>query len=369
MRNAFLFFMMAAACVHADQAALLADKAQVDNAVLTSNSQQYINGIYKLNIDGADTAMISAIVRGYASPPVALLNTNGMIGAPHLPVTGKYMLLVSPTRYAAPLPPGEHILRKDVTLFGTIQSAIDYAVNNPITPTIFSLWTILVDPGTYLENLLIQRTPYNPTQTASITLAALGPVTLGDGFTTGDVSWYVDNNPPMSSARYPGLMITVYRTDDTNYNARWTITKNFRMSRAAGYARNTMLQFHYVTLMGSLISDAVIATFSECIFYKDVNIQPANTGSYIMGSQGTIYFDTVSSYYISKMINCKFLNGITCNQTYISGSEGLFGFYRCVLQGTFTMSGVNPFYIDHFTDDASPSATYSNKTIMKRAIP
>lgn len=106
MRN-LLIIVTILLCTHlqGNRTVQLADKAQVDAAVETNNVQSFINGIYRMNQDGFGTAMIDSILNGYPSTPTALLNTTGMINAETLPVIGKYMLLVSPSRYSAPLSP------------------------------------------------------------------------------------------------------------------------------------------------------------------------------------------------------------------------------------------------------------------------
>ena len=192
-----------------------------------NQSYPYIYGVHEMNVTGVGTPLINYILGTVSSPPIALVNTTGMINATNLPMISKRILLVSPSQYNAPLPSGENILIKNVNLFGTIQSAIDYAINSVVPTVIDRRWTILVEPGTYLENLSIQGPGASAIQTVNITLAALGLVTLGDGVTTGNVTWNQADVVGLSGQRYPSLLITVYRTSSTHYNARWILTNNF----------------------------------------------------------------------------------------------------------------------------------------------
>jgi hypothetical protein len=342
-------------------------KYNVGRGELLNQSYPYIYGFHEMNVTGVGTPLINYILSTITSPPIALTNTTGMINAATLPIISKYMLLVSPARYNASLPAGENMLIKDMNLFGTIQSAINFAVQSPDNTAVFGVrWTILVDPGTYLENLAIQRPGPLATQTISITLAALGLVTLGDGAATGNVNWFVDNNPFLTGQRYPSLLFTVYRTNDTNYNARWIITNNFTFTRKVGFAGTTLMQLHYVTLQGTLTCDFIRADFYECVFAKPVSIAPANTGSYLYGAQGCLFKDVVQTYYYGKVVGCVFLNGMQCNHFNLFGvySETAAGFYRSQLQGNFTMVSADKYYIDKFTDAAS-SATIANKQVIQ----
>jgi hypothetical protein len=332
-----------------------AAKQSVGQGVQQNQSYPYIYGVHQMNLTGVGTPLINYILGTISSSPVALINTTGMIGTATLPMISQFTLLVSPSKYNSALPSDENLFIKNVNLFGTIQSAIDKAVQDPNNSTTLSRWTILVEGGTYLENLTIQRPGPLPTQTISITLAALGTVTLGDGVATGNVTWFVAKNPtiPGGSARYPSLLFTVYRTNDTNYNARWIINKNYTVTRST--ADTFLMQLHYVTLNGTLTTDPLRIDFFECVFAKPVSISPLNISSAIYGMQGCLFKDVVQTYYYSKVVGCVFQNGMQCQSFSASNSatEGVAGFFRCKMTGTFSMAGVGAndyYYVDPFSD-------------------
>ena len=339
-------------------------KLSTGQGVQWDQPYSYIYGVHQMNVTGVGTPLINYIVGTISSPPIALLNTTGMINATTLPMISKHILLVSPNQYNAPLPSGENILIKNVNLFGTIQSAIDYAVNAVIPTVINRRWTILVEPGTYLENLSMQGPGASAIQTVNITLAALGLVTLGDGITTGNVTWKQADVVGLSGQRYPSLLMTVYRTSDTNYNARWIISNNFTFTRATAFT--ALMQLHYVTLQGTLTADPVRAYFCECVFEKPVTITPLSSSSYLYGAQGCLFKDVVKTYYYQNIVGCIFQNGMQCNN-FNSGSysETMAGILRSQLSGNFTMVSTNKYYIDKFTDAASPTAVIANKQVIQ----
>ena len=342
-----------------------AAKELVGVGLKTNNWIPYFIGVQEMQATGVGKDLIDYITSYYVPHPTGgtILNTTGMIGLPTFPVVGKYMLLVDPSVYSS-LSPNEKILVKDQNLFSTIQSAINFVLSDPTNTTSLNRWTILVAPGTYLENLTI-GTAGAPSTSVSITLAALGTVILGDGSSTGTVNWTVGLNTLLSGARYQGLMFTVYRTADTNYNARWTIKKNFNTFRAASFPsfKTLLMQLHYTTVMGTVTATGAVTDLFECVFDNAISIDPTNTASYLMVAQGCLFKGHVSVYNICKINGCIFQNGISGHNTYVSTSENIYGFYRSQIAGSCTMT-TGSFLLDAFTNNAS-TATFSSKTIMQ----
>jgi hypothetical protein len=357
-------------------------KYQIGVGVSTNNWIPYVYGVNQLSATDVGTPLTNYIL-GSVTAPAGVVSTTGMVNLPTYPLASKFTLLVNPAVYNS-FPATENILIKDTNLFDTIQAAVNYAVNYANNGTL-NRWTILVAPGTYLENLNIGGVNFATADKAmSITLAALGKVTLGNGAGTGSVIWSLTRNSIQSGARYPSLMFTAYRTDSTDYNARWIITMGFNFNRMnlgnpSGALSTVLLQLHYVTINGPVDFSYVdllpgaggcMCDFLECVFNQTVFISPTtSTFGYLMAAQGCVFNQLVTSYYYHKILGCVFQNGMTCNDVYAGTGEGIYGIYRSKLTGTFNSNAVaKKIYIDHFTDTASPTATYlpaGNKQIMQ----
>lgn len=358
-------------------------KVEFGQAVASGSLADYIFAVNQMTITGVGSDLINYLTSKYpipGDPPKVIVGMNNL---PFLPVISTYTLYVSPTVFNAPLAPGESILVKGQNLFKTIQSAIDFAVNFPTTPTTLSRWTILVDPGTYLENLSI-GTELSPSFAVSITLAALGKVILGDGVSTGNVSWVPGPNSFIVPGRvqFPGIMFSVYRTADTNYNARWNITQNFTVdvTRLTNLFIEPLFILQYVTLQGILnaptapgIGNGFLFSFQECVFNQSVFVDPNSIYSFLISTQGSLFQGLVSVKSYAKILGCVFTGGMFINTGLDPGSPDIMpqGFYRSQLIESpsgpgYTSGGPTIFYyLDQFTQDASSFMTAPPITLMK----
>lgn len=353
-------------------------KKQIGLGILTDNWIPYIYGFSQMQVYDVGNPLINYILSNSGPVPTngVLLYTDGMIGLPTYPLVSKFSLLVSPSLYNSTLPANEAILIKNQNLFGTIQSAINYAVNFANDNTL-NRWTILVAPGTYLENLTIGGLTYatGADIAISISLAALGKVTVGDGTSTGAVACNMTRNNLAGGGRYQSIMFTSYRTNDINYNARWIITKGFTFNRADtgnphGALSTVLMQLQYTTINGAVDLSLVNGTSGstgcffdlfECVFGSTFK---GGTGGILMDAQGCVFNGLLTVNQYHNINGCNLANGMTCpGSVYNSTSEGIFGIYRSTLLGTFTATQI---YIDHFTNSFSSTATYvGTKIIMQ----
>lgn len=356
-----------------------AAKNQIGIGVSSDNWMAYLYGIRSATHAGVGNSLLNDILVNHPVPTNGnLLKTTGMIDMSTYPLVSKFNLLVSPTRYAA-LPFGENFLIKNQNLFPTIQSAIDYALSFTNDNTL-NRWTIFVDPGTYNEDLTIGGATYatGADIAMSITLAALGKVTIGTGAAI-TVTWNVTKNNLAGEGRYPSLFFTAYRTNDTSYNARWILTNGLTFNRANtgnphGVLTTVLLQMQYTTINGPVDlsrangvanSSGCVFDLFECVFNSTFN-GGTTASSILMNAQGCVFNGLLTANQYHNINGCKISAGMTCSGGNYSGTaEGVYGIYRSTLNGTFGPVGAT-YLIDHFTNDFSPGAVYTGiRTIMQ----
>jgi hypothetical protein len=356
-------------------------KYQVGVGISTNNWLPYIYGFSLMQQNYIGNPLINYILGNSGPVPAngALLYTDGMVGLPTYPLVSKFAILVSPSLYNSTLPSNEAILIKNQNLFGTIQSALNFAVVNYANKDTYNRWTILVDPGTYTESLQIGTNAWPGADIAvSVTLAALGKVTVN-----GNIACNMtrnDQNTITSNSRYQSILFTALRTDSANYNARWIVTGTFTFNRANAISpylpqqslSTVLLQLQYMTINGavdlSLVNNVSGSTgcyfdLFECVFNSTFI---GGTGGILLDAQGCVFNGLLTVNQYHNIHNCKMV-GMTCASMYNSQAEGIAGIYRSTLTGAYTCNAGQRIYIDHFTDGFSPAATYptaGSKKIM-----